>query len=137
MAGKALNKANLMALGTETLAELLLETVKGDAARQRRVRLDNHQLVPIKIEMTFNQRQGPATNRPKTDQNDRAINAGVNGMGHRASPVANIGMRVEPLSRASMQCLDPQGKDYPRKQGEIRHRVTAPPTKKAAPEGAA
>ena len=39
MAGKALNKANLMALGTETLAELLLETVKGDAARQRRVRL--------------------------------------------------------------------------------------------------
>lgn len=39
MAGKALNKANLMALGTETLAELLLETVKGDASRQRRVRL--------------------------------------------------------------------------------------------------
>ncbi|MEY8880863.1 DUF6880 family protein [Donghicola sp. XS_ASV15] len=39
MAGKALNKANLIALGEETLAELLLEAVKGDAARQRRVRL--------------------------------------------------------------------------------------------------
>ncbi len=39
MAGKALNKANLMALGPETLADLLLETVKGDAARQRRVRM--------------------------------------------------------------------------------------------------
>lgn len=39
MAGKALNKANLMSLGTEALAELLLETVKGDAARQRRVRM--------------------------------------------------------------------------------------------------
>jgi hypothetical protein len=39
MAGKALNKTNLVALGAETLAELLLETVKGDAARQRRVRM--------------------------------------------------------------------------------------------------
>jgi hypothetical protein len=39
MAGKALNKVNLMALGAETLADLLLETVKGDAARQRRVRM--------------------------------------------------------------------------------------------------
>lgn len=39
MAGKALNKTNLTALGAETLAELLLEVVKGDAARQRRVRM--------------------------------------------------------------------------------------------------
>jgi CBS domain-containing protein len=39
MAGKALNKANLMALSPDTLAELLLEAVKGDAARQRRVRM--------------------------------------------------------------------------------------------------
>lgn len=39
MAGKVLNKANLMALGADVLADLLLETVKGDAARQRRVRL--------------------------------------------------------------------------------------------------
>ncbi|MCC1494701.1 DUF6880 family protein [Cognatishimia sp. F0-27] len=39
MAGKALNKANLAALGAETLADLLLECVKGDAARQRRVRM--------------------------------------------------------------------------------------------------
>lgn len=39
MAGKPLNKKNLEALGAETLAELLLEAVKGDAARQRRVRL--------------------------------------------------------------------------------------------------
>jgi hypothetical protein len=39
MAGKALNKANLMALDRERLAELLLEAVKGDAARQRRVRM--------------------------------------------------------------------------------------------------
>ncbi|MEI4489010.1 DUF6880 family protein [Frigidibacter sp. MR17.14] len=39
MAGKALNKTNLTALGPEVLADLLLEAVKGDAARQRRVRL--------------------------------------------------------------------------------------------------
>ncbi len=39
MAGKALNKTNLVALGAETLADLLLEAVKGDAARQRRVRM--------------------------------------------------------------------------------------------------
>ncbi|PTV97689.1 hypothetical protein C8J27_101807 [Rhodobacter aestuarii] len=39
MAGKPLNKTNLMALGAEALADLLLETVKGDAARQRRVRM--------------------------------------------------------------------------------------------------
>ncbi|MBO9448893.1 hypothetical protein J7426_01390 [Tropicibacter sp. R16_0] len=39
MAGKALNKKNLEALGAETLAELLMEAVKGDAARQRRVRM--------------------------------------------------------------------------------------------------
>lgn len=39
MAGKALNKANLAALGADTLADLLLEAVKGDAARQRRVRM--------------------------------------------------------------------------------------------------
>lgn len=39
MAGKALNKKNLEALGAEVLAELLMEAVKGDAARQRRVRL--------------------------------------------------------------------------------------------------
>ncbi|MBU2961878.1 hypothetical protein KO516_13880, partial [Citreicella sp. C3M06] len=39
MAGKALNKANLAALGPDALAELLLEAVKGDAARQRRVRM--------------------------------------------------------------------------------------------------
>ncbi|CUH78605.1 DUF6880 family protein [Tropicibacter naphthalenivorans] len=39
MAGKALNKANLLALGADTLADLLLEAVKGDAARQRRVRM--------------------------------------------------------------------------------------------------
>lgn len=39
MAGKALNKANLIALGPDLLAELLLEAVKGDAARQRRVRM--------------------------------------------------------------------------------------------------
>lgn len=39
MAGKSLNKKNLQALGAETLAELLLEAVKGDAARQRRVRM--------------------------------------------------------------------------------------------------
>lgn len=39
MAGKALNKANLVALGADALADLLLETVKGDAARQRRVRM--------------------------------------------------------------------------------------------------
>ncbi|ATG37787.1 hypothetical protein PhaeoP23_03710 (plasmid) [Phaeobacter piscinae] len=39
MAGKSLNKKNLEALGAETLAELLMEAVKGDAARQRRVRM--------------------------------------------------------------------------------------------------
>lgn len=39
MARKALNKANLVELGADTLADLLLETVKGDAARQRRVRM--------------------------------------------------------------------------------------------------
>ena len=39
MAGKSLNKKNLEALGAETLAALLMEAVKGDAARQRRVRM--------------------------------------------------------------------------------------------------
>ncbi|MCE8440474.1 DUF6880 family protein [Rhodovulum sulfidophilum] len=39
MAGKALNKKNLLELGADTLADLLLEAVKGDAARQRRVRM--------------------------------------------------------------------------------------------------
>ncbi|TRD17282.1 DUF6880 family protein [Palleronia caenipelagi] len=39
MAAKALNKKNLVGLGAETLADLLLEAVKGDAARQRRVRM--------------------------------------------------------------------------------------------------
>ncbi|WP_414896646.1 DUF6880 family protein [Rhodovulum sp. YEN HP10] len=39
MAGKALNKKNLLELGADRLAELLLEAVKGDAARQRRVRM--------------------------------------------------------------------------------------------------
>ena len=39
MAGKTLNKNNLVALGAETLADLLLESVKGDAARQRCVRM--------------------------------------------------------------------------------------------------
>ena len=39
MASKALNKANLMALDSEILAELLLDAVKGDAARQRRMRM--------------------------------------------------------------------------------------------------
>ena len=39
MAGKALNKKNLEALGADVLAELLMEAVKGDAARQRRVRM--------------------------------------------------------------------------------------------------
>ena len=39
MARKALNKANLVALGADKLSDLLLETVKGDAARQRRVRM--------------------------------------------------------------------------------------------------
>ncbi|WP_339771586.1 DUF6880 family protein [uncultured Pseudosulfitobacter sp.] len=38
MASKAFNKANLMTLDRQVLAELLLEAVKGDAARQRRVR---------------------------------------------------------------------------------------------------
>lgn len=39
MAGKPLNKKNLEALGADVLAELLLEAVRGDAARQRRVRM--------------------------------------------------------------------------------------------------
>ena len=39
MAGKSLNKKNLEALGVEVLADLLMEAVKGDAARQRRVRM--------------------------------------------------------------------------------------------------
>ena len=39
MAKKALNKKNLEALGAEVLAELLLDAVKGDTARQRRVRM--------------------------------------------------------------------------------------------------
>ncbi|MEM1432361.1 MAG: DUF6880 family protein [Pseudomonadota bacterium] len=39
MAGKSLNKTNLEALGADVLAELLMEAVKGDAARQRRVRM--------------------------------------------------------------------------------------------------
>lgn len=39
MARKSLNKSNLVALGADALADLLLEAVKGDAARQRRVRL--------------------------------------------------------------------------------------------------
>ena len=39
MARKALNKKNLVALGPDALADLLLEVVKGDAARQRQVRL--------------------------------------------------------------------------------------------------
>ena len=39
MARKALNKKNLVGLGADALAELLLEAVKGDAARQRRVRM--------------------------------------------------------------------------------------------------
>ena len=39
MAGKSINKKNLEALGAEVLAELLMDSVKGDAARQRRVRM--------------------------------------------------------------------------------------------------
>ena len=39
MAGKPLNKKNLEALGPEVLAELLMDAIRGDAARQRRVRL--------------------------------------------------------------------------------------------------
>lgn len=39
MTGKSLNKKNLEALGADVLAELLMEAVKGDAARQRRVRM--------------------------------------------------------------------------------------------------
>ncbi|MEM6891196.1 MAG: DUF6880 family protein [Pseudomonadota bacterium] len=39
MAGKSLNKKNLKALGADVLAELLMDVVKGDAARQRRVRM--------------------------------------------------------------------------------------------------
>lgn len=38
MPKKALNKKNLVALGADVLADLLLEAVKGDAARQRQVR---------------------------------------------------------------------------------------------------
>lgn len=39
MAGKALNEKNLEALGAKVLAELLMDAVKGDASRQRRVRM--------------------------------------------------------------------------------------------------
>lgn len=39
MAGKPLNKKNLQALGAEVLADLLMEAIKGDAARQRQVRI--------------------------------------------------------------------------------------------------
>ena len=39
MAEKPLNKKNSEALGVKALAELLMEAVKDDAARQRRVRL--------------------------------------------------------------------------------------------------
>ena len=39
MASKALNKANMMILDRKVLAELVLGAVKGDAARQRRVRM--------------------------------------------------------------------------------------------------
>ena len=39
MAGRSLNKKNLEALGADVLAELLMDAVKGDAARQRRVRM--------------------------------------------------------------------------------------------------
>ncbi|EPX76150.1 DUF6880 family protein [Salipiger mucosus] len=39
MARKSLNKKNLVELGPDVLADLLLEAVKGDAARQRRVRM--------------------------------------------------------------------------------------------------
>ena len=40
MSKKSLNKVNLTALGAERLAELLLEVTSGDAAAQRRVRLE-------------------------------------------------------------------------------------------------
>lgn len=39
MARKSLNRKNLVELGAEALADLLLDAVKGDAARQRRVRM--------------------------------------------------------------------------------------------------
>ncbi|MGS4982767.1 MULTISPECIES: DUF6880 family protein [Pseudosulfitobacter] len=39
MAGKAPKKVNLVALDPEVLAALLLEVVRGDTARQRRVRM--------------------------------------------------------------------------------------------------
>lgn len=39
MTRKALNRKNLLDLGAETLADLLLDAVKGDAARQRQVRM--------------------------------------------------------------------------------------------------
>ena len=39
MAKKTLNKDNLVALGADTLADLLLDTIKGDASQQRRIRL--------------------------------------------------------------------------------------------------
>lgn len=39
MPKKSLNKKNLVTLGADMLAELLLEAVQGDAARQRRVRM--------------------------------------------------------------------------------------------------
>ncbi|WP_299655023.1 DUF6880 family protein [uncultured Jannaschia sp.] len=40
MSKKSLNKANLIALGAERLAELLLEVTSGNAALQRRLRLE-------------------------------------------------------------------------------------------------
>lgn len=39
MAAKGLNKKNLVELGADALADLLLDVIKGDAERQRRVRL--------------------------------------------------------------------------------------------------
>ncbi|MBS0126801.1 DUF6880 family protein [Thetidibacter halocola] len=39
MAGTPLNRKNLLSLGAEALADLLLEAVKGDAARQRKLRM--------------------------------------------------------------------------------------------------
>ncbi|MBU2960226.1 hypothetical protein KO516_05155 [Citreicella sp. C3M06] len=39
MAGKVLDKKNLLELGADTPGDLLLEAVKGHAARQRRVRM--------------------------------------------------------------------------------------------------
>lgn len=39
MGGKSLNQKNLETLGAQTLAALLMDAIKGDAARQRRVRM--------------------------------------------------------------------------------------------------